>query len=220
MDNPIQFDRQDPLAKRLRREARRSRPEFSAGLHARLQAAALRAAAVAPHDALRSRRGRYGSRSLWIISAAAAIALLVGTARIELNLGRRPGNPHSASELAQAEPIVPRLVNSEPHNAAAINPVPIDPKSNNPIPVNAMPITPAPTGRTPTDPAKPAVDDIDSTLELVSHTASGLQKWIATTLDENQWAGLDRDAKSAMEAVAGAVPFDLSAAIAESNPAR
>ena len=39
------------------------------------------------------------------------------------------------------------------------------------------------------------------------------------TVDDNQWAGLDRDAETAMATVTGPLPFDLSVAIAATDPA-
>ncbi len=41
---------------------------------------------------------------------------------------------------------------------------------------------------------------------------------MAATIDENQWAGLDRDAETALATVTGPLPFDLSA-VAITDPA-
>jgi hypothetical protein len=71
----------------------------------------------------------------------------------------------------------------------------------------------------PVDPAEPPANDVDSTSALVESAATGLGQWMESTLDENQWAGLDRDAATAMATVAGALPFDFSAAIVSTNPA-
>jgi hypothetical protein len=67
----------------------------------------------------------------------------------------------------------------------------------------------------PGEAAQPPADDIDVTTALVESTATGLGQWMKTTVDENQWAGLDRDAQTALATVAGPLPFDLSAAIAD-----
>ena len=52
---------------------------------------------------------------------------------------------------------------------------------------------------------------------LVESTATGLGQWMAATVDDNQWAGLDRDVQTAMATVAGSLPFDLSLAIAATD---
>ena len=39
-----------------------------------------------------------------------------------------------------------------------------------------------------------------------------------STVDDNQWAGLDRDAETAMATVTAPLPFDLSVAIAAADP--
>ena len=68
------------------------------------------------------------------------------------------------------------------------------------------------------EPAKPPADELDSTAALVEGTATGLGQWVETTVDDNQWAGLDRDAQTAMATVTASLPFDLSAAIAATDP--
>ena len=78
----------------------------------------------------------------------------------------------------------------------------------------APPIADAPRG-----PVEPAADDVDIAAALVQSTATGLGQWVESTLDDNQWAGLDRDAKTAMATVTGPLPFDFSLAIADSDPA-
>ena len=64
---------------------------------------------------------------------------------------------------------------------------------------------------------QPAADELASTAALVESTATGLGQWMAATVDDNQWAGLDRDAQTAMATVAGSLPFDLSLAIAATD---
>jgi hypothetical protein len=71
---------------------------------------------------------------------------------------------------------------------------------------------------TPVQPAKPPADDIDSAADMVENTAIGLEEWMASTVDDNQWAGLDRDAETAMATVTGPLPFDLSVAIVAADP--
>jgi hypothetical protein len=68
------------------------------------------------------------------------------------------------------------------------------------------------------EPAKPPADEIDSTAALVEDTATGLGQWVESTVDDNQWAGLDRDAQTAVATVTASLPFDLSAAIATTDP--
>ena len=70
---------------------------------------------------------------------------------------------------------------------------------------------------TPVEPGKSPSDDIDFTADLVETTATGLGQWMQTAVDDNQWAGLDRDAKTAMATVTGPLPFDLSGAIAATD---
>ena len=53
---------------------------------------------------------------------------------------------------------------------------------------------------------------------MVENTASGLGDWMKTTMDDNQWAGLDRDAATAVATVIGPVPFDLSESVAAAEP--
>ena len=55
-------------------------------------------------------------------------------------------------------------------------------------------------------------------LALVESTASEVGQWVESTVDDNQWAGLDRDAQTAVATVTASLPFDLSAAIARSDP--
>ena len=82
----------DPLAEPMRREAQRTRPEFSAALHARLRAAVRSCAAAAAADRrLRAREFR-GDLLSWAIAAAASIALLVGSALFCHTLGTAPGH--------------------------------------------------------------------------------------------------------------------------------
>jgi hypothetical protein len=71
---------------------------------------------------------------------------------------------------------------------------------------------------TPAQPAEPQADEIDSAADLVESTTTGLSQWMAATIDENQWAGLDRDAETALATVTGPLPFDLSA-VAITDPA-
>jgi hypothetical protein len=64
----------------------------------------------------------------------------------------------------------------------------------------------------PIEPVKPAAnDEIDSAAALVEGLATGVGQWMESTVDDNQWAGLDRDAKTALATVAGPLPFDLAA---------
>jgi hypothetical protein len=64
----------------------------------------------------------------------------------------------------------------------------------------------------PPERAEPPTDDIDSTAAVVENTANDLGRWMAITVDDNQWAGLDHDAQTAVAAVTGSLPFDLAAA--------
>jgi len=73
---------------------------------------------------------------------------------------------------------------------------------------------------TPTEPVQPALDDPDPTTALVESTATGLQQWMEATVDDNQWAGLDRDAVAAVATVTGPLPFDLSGAVASADPTK
>jgi hypothetical protein len=71
---------------------------------------------------------------------------------------------------------------------------------------------------TPVQPAESKEDEIDSATDLVENTTTDLSQWMAATIDENQWAGLDRDAETALATVTGPLPFDLSA-VAITDPA-
>ena len=65
---------------------------------------------------------------------------------------------------------------------------------------------------------KPPADEIDSAAALVEDTAVDFEQWMASAVGDNQWAGLDRDAETAMAAVTGPLPFDLSLAIVATDP--
>jgi len=69
----------------------------------------------------------------------------------------------------------------------------------------------------PIEPARPPADDLDATATLVESTASGLGQWMETTVVDSQWAGLNHDAKTAMETVTGPLPCDLSVVIAATD---
>ncbi len=69
----------------------------------------------------------------------------------------------------------------------------------------------------PPDPAQTVADDIDSTTALVEDSVADLGQWMATAVDDNQWAGLDRDAQAAMATVTASLPFELSAALAAAD---
>ena len=71
---------------------------------------------------------------------------------------------------------------------------------------------------TPIEPVKPPAGDIESTTDFVENTATDLGQWMTAAVDDNQWAGLDRDAQTAMATVTGSLPFDLSVAIAAADP--
>jgi hypothetical protein len=60
-----------------------------------------------------------------------------------------------------------------------------------------------------------AAGDIDSMAEDFARSASGIGAWALSVADDSQWAGLDRDAQSALAAVAGPLPFDLTFSLAE-----
>jgi hypothetical protein len=84
--------------------------------------------------------------------------------------------------------------------------------TSGPVAVGAVPIETIPQ-----EPVK-QLDDIDATTDLVG-SAIDVGNWMAATIDENQWAGLDRDARSAVAAVTSPLPFDLSAALAAADNA-
>ncbi len=65
---------------------------------------------------------------------------------------------------------------------------------------------------------QPPSDDLNDAADMVENTASGLGDWMKTTVDDNQWAGLDRDAATAVATVIGPVPFDLSESVAAAEP--
>ncbi len=66
----------------------------------------------------------------------------------------------------------------------------------------------------PRDVATSDADDIDSMTEDLARSASGIGDWALAVADDNQWAGLDRDAQAALAAVAGPLPFDLTFSLA------
>ena len=70
------------------------------------------------------------------------------------------------------------------------------------------------------DPAQPTTDDIESTADLVENAATGLGQWVQSSVDDSQWAGLDRDAKAAIETVTAPLPFDFSLAVSDADPER
>ncbi len=158
----------DPLAGAMRREARLTRPAFSESLDARLQAAVRSLVPRGPQAEGNSCRTFQRDLLSWATAAAAAIALLVGSALFWHSPAERADQP-----IAQATPI---------------------------------------------EPVEPPADDINSTAALLESTASGLGQWMETTVDDKQWAGLDRDAQTAMATVTAPLPFDLSGAIAAADP--
>jgi hypothetical protein len=71
----------------------------------------------------------------------------------------------------------------------------------------------------PTKSAELLADDINLSTDAVVITATGLGEWMELAFDENQWAGLDRDARAAMATVTAPLPFDLLDEIAAVAPA-
>jgi hypothetical protein len=213
MDNRMRTEYDDLLAMWLKREARSTRPDFSERLHARLWAAVRSevprrhageadptAAALRP--AVAARGAAHSGRRLW--SIAAAVALLLAVTLSWHNWGRPPHalNPivsPSGSNVAQG------------HGGGNA--------SGNTGSKKLEPIANAPKIPGRRESAKSNANDIDSATEVVENTATGLGQWMKTTVGENQWAGLDHDAKAAIATVTGPLPFDLSDALALSDQA-
>ena len=158
----------DPLAEPLRREARLTRPRFSAALDARLRAAVRGIAPPRPAVNGDARRALRSHLLSWTIAATASIALLVGSALFCHTMGQHPSDSIVQTTLVE--------------------------------------------------PGTPPSDDIDFTADLVESTAVGLGQWMETAVQENQWAGLDRDAQTAMATVTSPLPFDLAGAITAMEP--
>ncbi len=190
---PIEND--DRLALRLRREARRSRPEFSAALHDWVLAA-IQAASAPPTDATVPARQGARSRALaWAMTAAASIALTLALA-IALNHAPTPSRDLMVGDgpAAPGKSIIAQL----PDGASSATITPQD-------------LT-----------AKNDTEDIDAAAEELASSASGIGDWVRSAagsreLTGGQWGGLDRDAQRALATVAGPLPFDLTFSLASAD---
>jgi hypothetical protein len=216
MDNTMQFDKHDPLADPLQREAQFARPDFSEALHARLRAAILDAGQGEPPATqlpatrlpvrLPWREKLWNYRRFWAFAAAACV-VAVGVALLAQNLLGRRGGPGPSPVIAREKPVTPLA--SVPVESRQKSPFGPGRAGTEPIGPGRAGTEPFGPGRAGTEPDNSAVDDLDSTADLVERTALHLGQWMATTVDENQWAGLDRDAQSAVAAVTGPLPFDF-----------
>jgi hypothetical protein len=91
-----EIERDDRLAVRLRREARRTQPAFSAELHERLMAAVQAAAPNVTAPAVRRARGR---ALAWGMTVAATLALALALA---IAANHSPTHPHDS--IAEGNP--------------------------------------------------------------------------------------------------------------------
>ncbi len=190
---PIEND--DRLVQRLRREARRSRPAFSAALHERIWAA-IRGPSVPPVTATVLARREAGSKALaWVVTAAASIVLMLALV-VALNHSRTP----SQDPIAGGGPAA--LTNG--HTGQ--------------LPDAA---SPAAIARQDMGPKKDA-EDIDAAADELASSAFGIGDWVRSAAENRewtggQWGGLDRDAQRALTTVVGPLPFDLTFSLASAD---
>jgi hypothetical protein len=191
MDEHERIERDDRLAVRLRREARQSRPVFSATLHERMLAAIEAASAPAANADVRLQGSSRVQALSWAITVAGSIALTIALALI----------------IHRVQPAA-RNVAADPGDAASGD-----------APGTHLPII-APLPKTANQPlaANKETDDLGSAAEELANSATGIGDWVVTTAGESQWAGLDRDAQRALATVAGPLPFDLTFSVAASDP--
>jgi hypothetical protein len=67
--------------------------------------------------------------------------------------------------------------------------------------------------------AAPA-EDLDEAGALVEQATSGLGTLVETTVSDQRWAGLDRDARAAFDAVTAPLPFEISLSLATAETAK
>jgi hypothetical protein len=173
----------DRLARGLRGEARRSRPEFSAALHERVLAAIHAANAPETTANVSARRGLRSQVLICAMSAAAAIAVTISLAMV-FNGTRSTSRDHTERDRVAA-------------------------KGNNPKRYAPQAATTHQESAT-----KKEGNDIDSAVEELTSSASGISDWVTSTAGDGQWAGLDRDAQWAFATVTGPLPFDLTFSLA------
>ena len=183
----------DRLALLLRREARRSRPAFSAALHERLMTAIQGASAPATAATVQTRRGQ---ALAWAMTVTASIALIL-TLAIAFNHVRTPSDDSVAGSgpVAAGKSHIERL-------PEAVTPTAIT------LPVAILP--------------KKDAEDIDAAAEELASSASGIGDWVRSAAGGSdwtgdQWGGLDRDAQRALAAVAGPLPIDLTFSLASAD---
>jgi hypothetical protein len=190
MNDYEEIENDDRLALRLRREARRSRPAFSAVLHERVLATIRAASAPAPAATVQARRGSRGQAISWALTAAATIALMLAIALL-LNHARSP----SRESVAGGGPAAPgKGIGGKLPGAAST-------ETSKPQDVTA----------------KKDAEDFDAAAEELANSASGIGDWVRSAAGDSQWGGLDRDAERALAAVAGPLPFDLTFSLASAD---
>ena len=185
---PIEND--DRLALRLRREARRSRPAFSAALHERVLGAIQAMAAPPPAAIVQSRRDARGRALSRAMTAAASIALTLALA-FAFNHAQT-ATPEFAARSGPAAP--GKVISGQSSGAASL-----------------AEITPQELA------AKKDAEDIDAAAEELANSASGVSDWVRSAAGDGQWGGLDRDAQRALATVAGPLPFDLTFSLASAD---
>ena len=109
MTNPLPNDQKQRLARRLKREARATRPAFSAALHARI------CRAIEQEGAARPRRSALPRMPRRRLLAAAAAALVVGAALLASWWSR----PEPRRPTPVAKPSAPQTPSEEPGAALA-----------------------------------------------------------------------------------------------------